>query len=251
MEQASAVIVGVGARRGVGAAVAARAARAGLRVFIVGRTRERLEATAAAIEAEPDVIGSVTAVPADGLDADAVAAVFDRAAAAGPVRLVLYNVGRNLPAPLMESDRRLVEGHWRRCVLGGLLCGQAAVRTMQANAGARKGTIIYTGASASLRGKPLFTGFASAKAAVRVMAQSMAREFGPDGIHVAHVVIDGMVDGDVVRSVGTLGRLLLRNKGADGALDPDAVADSLWMVHRQPVNAWTHELDLRPYKEAF
>ena len=170
-----------------------------------------------------------------------------------PLRFVVYNTGRNLPAALLDSDQRLIEGHWRRCVLGGMLVGQAAVRQMldQPEEGGQRGTIIYTGASASMRGKPMFAAFASAKAAARAMAQSMAREFGPKGVHVGHIVIDGLVDGAIVRSFGGLGKLLLRNKGENGALHPDEVAQAFWMLHQQQPTAWTQEMDLRPYKEVF
>lgn len=115
-----------------------------------------------------------------------------------------------------------------------------------------QGTLLFTGASASLRGKPLFGAFAAAKAGLRAFAQAMAREFGPQGIHVAHVVIDGVVDGDKVNQFGWgLGSAYRMAKGSDGSLDPEAIAESYWQLHRQPRCAWTQELDLRPFKEKF
>lgn len=248
----SAVVIGVGARQGVGAAIAVKAASEGLHVFIAGRTQEKLERIVSEIESSG---GSATAVVTDSTREDQIKRLFDQIRDSGlSLRLMVYNTGRNIPAPFMESDERLFVGHFRRCVLGALLSGQAAVRLMleQESADGQRGTILYTGASASLRGKPLFAGFASAKAGARVMAQSMAREFGPQGIHVGHIVIDGVVEGDIVRSLpGGIGRLMLRRKGEDGALLPDEVAKAFWMLHTQPRSAWTHELDLRPHGESF
>src|SRR5262249_12018709 len=126
---------------------------------------------------------------------------------------------------------------------------QEAVRRMLPQG---RGTVIFTGASASLRGKPFFAAFASGKAALRAFAQAMAREVGPRGIHVAHVVIDGVVDGDMVTGFGYgLGRVLRLAKGRGGTLMPDDVAETYWQVHAQPRDAWTQELDLRPFREKF
>lgn len=247
----AALIVGAGARQGIGGALAAKAAAEGLHVFIAGRTLGKIEALADVIRSEG---GEATALVCDSTQEAQIQAVFEAIAAYGlPLRLVVYNTGRNLPAALTDSDQRLIEGHWRRCVLGAMLVGQGAVRQMltQQEQGGQRGTIIYTGASASMRGKPMFAAFASAKAATRAMSQSMAREFGPKGIHVGHVVIDGLVDGAIVRGFGGLGKLLLRNKGEDGALQPDEVAQAFWMLHQQQPSAWTQEMDLRPYKESF
>lgn len=250
----SAVIIGVGARQGMGAAIAVKAASEGLHVFVAGRTQEKLQHIAEIIEAEG---GHATAVVTDSTKADDIENLFKQVDVVGKrLSLVVYNTGRNIPAPFLESDERLFRGHWQRCVLGPTLTGQQAIpRMLNQEAGAEgvhKGTIIFTGASASMRGKPLFAGFASAKAGQRALAQSMAREFGPQGIHVAHVVIDGVVDGEIVRSFGGgLGKLLLRNKGEGGSLQPDEVAKSFWMLYSQQPSAWTQELDLRPFKESF
>lgn len=246
-----AIIVGAGEREGIGGAVATLMAKQGMQVFIAGRTQSKLQALADDLNAEG---GDVSVVVTDSTKEADIQALFDKALeAGGDLRFVLYNTGRNLPAPFMESTERLVKGHWERCMLGGMLVGQRAIRAMQSqdDYGIGKGTIIYTGASASLRGKPLFAGFSSAKAGLRVMAQSMAREFGPQGIHVGHIVIDGLVNGAIVRSVGPVGKFLLRQKGDDGALLPDEVAKSFLAMHQQNKTAWTHEMDLRPYKESF
>lgn len=248
--QECAVVVGAGSRQGIGGAVAAQLAAQGLHVFIAGRTAAKLDALVAEIQAHG---GQATAVVTDSTNATAVTALFDQVHASGAaLRVVVYNTGRNLPAPFLDANLRLITGHWRRCVLGGLLVGQAAAKHMLAQTGVHKGTIIYTGASASLRGKPQFAAFASAKAGLRALTQSMAKELGPQGIHVGHIVIDGLVGGDVVKRFGKgLGKLLLKQKGQDGALVPDEVAKSFWMLHQQDVTAWTYELDLRPFKEAF
>lgn len=251
--QQSAVVVGAGERKGIGGAVAAHAAREGMHVFVAGRTREKIERCAAAIEREG---GAATPVVCDSTSADDIAALFATIATAGlPLRLAVYNTGRNVPAPFMQSTAELLRGHWRRCAVGGLMVGQAAIKAMLADPddlSSHHGTVIFTGASASLRGRPLFAGFSAAKAGLRALAQSAAREFGPQGIHVAHVVIDGLVDGDVVQGLDAgIGKLLLRRKGEDGALQPDDVAKTFWMVHQQHRSAWTHELDLRPYAEGF
>ena len=245
-----AVVVGVGARQGLGAAVAVKAAKEGLHVFIAGRTQAKLQVIVDEITANG---GRATAVVSDSTKAADITALFELIKASGmTLDLVVYNTGRNIPAPFLESDERLFAGHWQRCVLGPTLVSQAAIPLMLKQPGPHKGSIIFTGASASMRGKPLFAGFASAKAGQRALAQSMAREFSPQGIHIAHIIIDGVVEGDIVRSFGGgLGKLILKNKGKDGGLLPDEVAKNFWAVHAQPTSAWTQEMDLRPYKEPF
>jgi NAD(P)-dependent dehydrogenase (short-subunit alcohol dehydrogenase family) len=137
------------------------------------------------------------------------------------------------------------ETFWRQNAFGGFLVGREAVRRMLPKG---KGTLLFTGATASLRARPPFTGFASAKAALRAVAQGLAREFGPQGIHVAHVVIDGVIDGAYAREKFPD---FVRAKGEDGLIDPFAIADVFLSLHRQPRSAWTHELDLRPFNETF
>lgn len=252
MATEAAIIVGVGERNGIGAAVACLAAANGLHVFVGGRTQAKLDIIVSHIQREG---GKATAVVLDCTQIADIDRLFNIVDNSGlPLSLVVYNTGRNIPAPFLESDRELEEGHWRRCVYGAFLVSQGAIRRQLNNPlkVAGRGSILFTGASASLRGKPLFTGFSAAKAGLRAMAQSMAREFGPQGIHVGHVVIDGLVDGNIVRSFGAgIGQLALGRKGSGGALIPDEIAKSFWMLHQQPRTAWSHELDLRPYKESF
>src|SRR6266481_302870 len=135
---------------------------------------------------------------------------------------------RDMQCPIARSLERV--GEWCRLVRLG------------------RGTVIFTGASASLRGRPGFAQFAAAKAGLRAIAQSMAREYGPQGLHVAHVVIDGGIDGERLRKARPQA---IKERGEDGLLDIDAIAEAFWQIHRQRLSAWTHEIDLRPFKEAF
>ncbi|MGB0955808.1 MAG: SDR family NAD(P)-dependent oxidoreductase [Panacagrimonas sp.] len=252
MRKACALVVGVGDRNGMGAAVSVLAASQGLHVFMVGRTPGKLDPLVHEIA---NAGGSAAALVADcTVPADMEQVFRTVGSSAEPLHLVVYNAGRNVPSPFLKSDVDLLDAHFKRCAYGGLLVGQGALRMMleQDDEGGHKGTILYTGASASIRGKPMFAGFSAAKAGLRNMVQSMAREFGPRGVHIAHIVIDGVVDGAIVQELdGGIGRFLLRRKGVDGALKPDQVARSFWMLHQQHRSAWTHELDLRPWKESF
>ena len=166
-------------------------------------------------------------------------------AEAGVPEVVVYNAGNNRFRPLLEMDDAFFEDVWRLCCFGGFLIGREAARRMLPNAA---GTLIFTGATASLRARPPFTAFASAKAALRAVAHGMAREFGPQGLHVAHVVIDGVIDGD---KVNRRFPQLREQRVEEGMLSVDAIADDYWAVHRQHRSAWTLELDLRPYREVF
>lgn len=239
----SAVVVGVGPSRGTGASAARRFARQGLHVFLAGRTPERLEAVAKEIEAAG---GHASAVPTDTTRPEDVARLLDRAqSSGGSLDLVLYNAGNNRLRPLLEMSDAFFEDIWRLCCFGGFLVGREAARRMLPQG---SGTILFTGATASLRARPPFTAFASAKAALRALAHGMAREFGPRGLHVAHVVIDGGIDGD---QLNTAFPQFKDQRGAEGMLQPDAIADAFWSLHVQHPSAWTLELDLRPYKEPF
>ena len=239
----AAIVVGVGARAGLGAALCRRFASEGLRVFAAGRTREKLEAVTQEIRGAG---GSATPVVADVTVAADVRRLFDVATerAEAPV-LVVYNAGNNRFRPLLEMDDAFFEDLWRLCCFGGFLVGREAAARMLPAGG---GTLLFTGATASLRARPPFTAFASAKAALRALAHGMAREFGPKGLHVAHVIIDGVIDGD---QVNLRFPQLKEQRGEDGLLRPDAIADAYWALHRQDRTTWSLELDLRPYKEPF
>jgi NAD(P)-dependent dehydrogenase (short-subunit alcohol dehydrogenase family) len=178
-----------------------------------------------------------------------VVKLFDHAMAPANGReaaeLIVYNAGGNQKVDFRELSAELFERFWRVGCFGGFLVGREAARRLVPLG---RGTMIFTGASASLRGKPGYAQFAAAKAGLRMIAQSMAREYGPSGIHVAHVVIDGGIDGERLR-----GRRpeAVRERGEDGLLNIEAIAEAYWQIHRQARSAWTHEIDLRPFKEPF
>ncbi|HEX3501439.1 MAG TPA: SDR family NAD(P)-dependent oxidoreductase [Stellaceae bacterium] len=242
----TAVVIGVGAERGLGAALCRRFGVEGRHVLVAGRTASKLAAIVDAIAAAG---GSAEAVPTDVTAESDVVRLFDRAMAPGPGRdpadLVVYNAGNNRRIDFREVTVEQFEAFWRVGCLGGFLVGREAARRL---APLRRGSVLFTGASASLRGKPGFAQFAAAKAGLRMIAQSMAREFGPQGIHVAHVVIDGGIDGERLRSARPQ---IIDERGEDGLLRIDAIADAYWQLHRQQRSAWTQELDLRPFKERF
>ncbi len=238
----SALVVGVGASEGLGAAAARRFAREGMHVVVAGRTAAKVETVAAEIR---EAGGSAEAVVGDAsieADADRFVTVAD---AAGDLVLALHNAGSNRRDGFLELRREDFEALWREHTLGGFLVGRAAARRMVERG---RGTMLFTGASGSLRGKAMFAAFASAKAGLRAVSQSMARELGPKGIHVAHVVIDGGIEGQRL-----LSRMpeLKEQRGPDGLLKIDAIATAFWQLHLQHRSAWTLELDLRPWAEQF
>lgn len=235
----TAIIVGVGPR--LGAAVARRFARAGMRVALAARNVSKL----AALTTE---LGKQTrAYACDATDERAVIDLFASASRdLGAPRLVVFNAGAFVRKGILDTSAEEFERCWRVACLGGFLVGRGAVRSMLAagGAGRHRGTIIFTGATASLRGGAMFHNLAVGKFGLRALAQSMAREFQPQGIHVAHVVIDGQIESDRPgRSVA--------ERGADAVLDPNAIAETYYQLHLQPPSTWTLELDLRPYVEKF
>ena len=238
----TALVVGVGASQGLGAASARRFARAGFHVVIAGRTRQKLDQVAREITADG---GSAEAVVGDAsIEADAQH-IIATAESHGPIELALHNAGSNRHDSILDLDAAHFEQLWREHCLGGFLIGREVARRMVPRG---KGTILFSGASASLRGKAGFAAFAAAKFGLRALSQSMARELGPKGIHVAHVIIDGGIGG---------ARLLERfpdlpdQRGPDGMLGIDAIAETYWQLHVQHRSAWTQELDLRPWSESF
>src|SRR5262245_55203209 len=244
MGRGVAIVVGVGAVEGLGARLCERFAREGLHVLAAGRTRARLDELAAKIGAAG---GLATAAPTDTTREADVLRLFETAdaLAKGSLEVVAFNAGNNRMQDLLAMEASFFEDAWRVACFGGFLVGREAARRMVAQA---RGTILFTGASASLRGKPPFAAFASAKAGLRSLAQAMAREFGPKGVHVAHVVIDGGIAGERLRR---LIPAFVESKGEEGLLKPEAIADAYWFLHTQDRTAWTHELDLRPYRESF
>ena len=239
----SAVVVGVGASAGLGAALCRRFAKAGLHVFVSGRTQEKIDAIVAEIQA---MGGAATAYLCDTTEEDQVIALFETADQYGDgLILAAYNAGNNSRMPILEMTASWFENAWRLACFGGFLSGREAARRLVPRG---RGSLFFTGATASMRGKPPFTAFASAKAGLRSLAQSMAKELGPQGIHVGHFVIDGGINGEKLRSGNPSA---VKERGEDGLLDPDDIAEAYWQMHQQPRSAWSFEIDLRPYKESF
>ena len=241
-----AMVVGVGAELGLGAALCRRFAEGGHHVFVAGRSADKIEQVVRTISSKG---GSAEPVVTDTTREEYVIRLFDRAmsprAGFDPLDLVAYNAGNNRKLDFRELSAEMFEDFWRVGCFGGFLVGREAARRLVALG---RGTILFTGASGSLRGKPGFAHFAAAKAGLRMIAQSMAREFGPQGVHVAHVVIDGGINGDRLRNNRPE---IIKERGEDGLLGVDAIAETYWHIHRQPRSAWAQEIDLRPYKETF
>ncbi|TMA60214.1 MAG: SDR family NAD(P)-dependent oxidoreductase [Deltaproteobacteria bacterium] len=243
-DKSKAIVVGVGPRAGLGGALCERFAREGLHVFVAGRTPEKVEAVVMAIR---NGGGRATGVVVDTTREQGVIALFDRAekSAEGVLDLVVYNAGNAALGQVHDMEASFFEEVWRVGCLGGFLVGREAVRRMLPRG---RGTVLFTGATASLRGKPNTTAFAAAKAGLRSLAQSMARAYGPQGIHVAHVIIDGGIAGDkIVKGIPQFAQAM----GEDGLVSLTGLADAYWYLYRQPRAAWTHELDLRTFKESF
>ena len=240
MSNESVIVLGVGASEGVGGALVRRFAQGGYHVFAAGRSPEKIDVVAEAVNAAG---GSCETIRVDVTQDADLEAVFAAATARGPVAAVIFNAGNNLPIPFEKLDAETVETFWRIGCFGAYLTAARAIPILKQQGA---GSLFFTGASASLRGKPSFAHFAMMKGGLRMLAQSLAREFGADGVHVAHVILDGVVNGNVVQNKYPEH---LANLGDEGSLTPDAVAEGFWFLHSQPRSTWTHELDLRPFKE--
>ncbi|MBP6850307.1 MAG: SDR family oxidoreductase [Rhodoferax sp.] len=243
----SPVALVIGAGDATGGAIARRFAREGLQVCATRRHADKLEPLLAQIRAAG---GVAHGFGSDARDEDAVVALVERIEATiGPIKVLVFNVGANAPSSILQETARRYTKIWEMACLAGFLNGREVARRMVGRSGdGHKGTILFTGATASLRGSANFAAFAGAKHALRALAQSMARELGPQGIHVAHVVIDGGIDTAFIRD-NFPERYALKSQ--EGILNPDHIADQYWMLHQQPRDAWTHELDLRPWIEKF
>lgn len=232
----------VGAGSGLGAALARCFAQAGMAVAVASRNRDRLAAL------EEDVAaagGTLRRHACDATDESQVQDLFARVQAElGMPALVVYNASARVRASVLDLSVADFEHTWRGACLGGFLVGREAARRMLAGGESGRGTILFTGATASLRGGAGFAAFAAGKSGLRALAQSMARELGPRGLHVAHVVIDGQIESD--RPGYRAGE-----RGADAVLAPDAIAATYLHLHRQERSAWTLEADLRPWVEKF
>ena len=233
----------IGAGDALGGAIAKRFAREGLAAVIVRRDAENLTALAEAIRGEG---GEVHPFGVDARREEPMVELFDRIEKdIGPLEAVVFNIGANVRFPIEETTARVYTKVWEMAAFAGFLTGREAARRMSPRG---RGSIIFTGATASMRGASGFSAFAGAKFALRGLAQSMARELGPKGIHVAHTIIDGAIDTAWIAE-NFPQRYALKDQ--DGILNPDHIADAYWMLHAQPRDAWTHELDLRPWMETF
>ncbi|MCK2148803.1 MULTISPECIES: SDR family NAD(P)-dependent oxidoreductase [Marinobacter] len=239
-DQPIALVIGAGDH--LGSAIARRFAKEGYHL-VVTRRRGDLDA----LKAEISALGSsATAIHSDARDENQVSELIDRVESElGPIRVAVFNVGGNVRFDLCETTTRIYRKVWEMCALAGFLVGREVARKMLSR---NEGTILFTGASASLRGGRGFAAFAGGKHALRALAQSMARELGPQGIHVAHVVVDGLI-----RNEATAEFLpdLYSSKGEDGIIEPDDLADIYWHLHNQPRSAWTFEQDARPFSESW
>ena len=240
MEQSCLVI---GAGDDTGAAIARAFAREGMVSCVVRRPRhaEALEALAQSIRDEGL---KARALPADARDEEAMAALVETVETdIAPIEVAVFNIGANVRFPITEMTARVYRKVWEMACFAGFLMGRDVAKRMLAR---ERGTIIFTGATASVRGADGFSAFASAKHGLRALAQSMARELGPKNIHVAHTIIDGAIDSIFVRDVFPNADDL---RGKDAILNPEHIARNYVMLHKQPRTAWTHELDLRPWSE--
>ncbi|WP_428150400.1 SDR family NAD(P)-dependent oxidoreductase [Brevundimonas sp.] len=235
----------VGAGDGVGAAIARAFAKEGLAVCVTRRPRhlDQLEALAASIRADG---GQAHAFGVDARNEAEMIALIDRIEAeVGPLQVVVFNIGANVRFPVLDTTAQVYSKVWEMAALAGFFTGREAARVMAPRG---RGSILFTGATASMRGGAGFSAFSGAKAALRQLAQSLAREMGPQGLHVAHVVVDGMIDGTFARSLVPDIQPLLDD---DTILKPDEIAKTYVWLHNQQRSAWTFELDLRPWKETW
>ena len=241
-QQGSVLILGVGSPRGLGASAARVFAAAGFSVVIAGRNHDKLRQAAESVAA----VGRAPRIEVgDVANATDVARFVASAESLAPLHVAVHNAGGNQPSPFLKVSAEVFEEHWRAHAFAGFLLAQAVLPNMLSR---KAGTIIFTGATGSLRGSANFSPFAAAKGALRMTAQSVAREFGPQGIHVAHVIVDGVIDGDRARAFMPN---IESRFGADGMVSPDEIAKMYLMLHRQHRSAWTHELDVRPWSEKF
>ncbi len=240
MNPSKAILV-IGAGDATGGAIARRFAREGYIACVTRRSADKLEPLLQQIRAEG---GQAHGFGSDARkEDDMVALVGQIEREIAPIEVAVFNIGANVRFPITETTTRVYTKVWEMACLGGFLMGREVTKAMLPRG---RGTIIYTGATASLRGREGFAAFAGAKHALRALAQSMARELWPRGIHVAHTVVDGAIDTEFIRS-NFPERYAL--KAQDGIVDPAHIADAYWQIHQQPRDAWTHETELRPWIE--
>ncbi|WP_295870903.1 SDR family oxidoreductase [uncultured Zhongshania sp.] len=237
------VAVVIGAGDATGSAIARRFAREGYSVVATRRNADSMQTLREEIEAEGGVAHTLAC---DARNEEAMVNLFASIERdIGPVGVVVFNIGANVMFSITETTARVYQKVWEMAAFAGFLTGREAAKAMIPR---NSGTIIFTGATASLRGGSGFSAFASAKFALRALAQSMARELGPQGIHVAHSIIDGAIDTAFIQDNFPE---KYASKAQAGILDPDHIAEQYWQIHCQPKDCWTHEFDLRPWQETF
>ena len=242
MSEKKAVLV-VGAGDATGGAIARRFAREGYIACVTRRSADKLAPLVAQIEAAG---GKAVPFGSDARNEDEVIKLVEHIEREiAPIEVAVFNIGGNVRFGITETTTRVYTKVWEMAALAGFLMGREVAKVMLPR---ERGSIFFTGATASLRGRDGFAAFAGAKHALRALAQSMARELGPKGIHVAHLVIDGAIDTAFIRDTFPE-RYKLKEK--EGIVNPDAIAEAYWQLHIQPKNAWTHEMDLRPWMEPF
>jgi len=241
MTNKTAIIMGVGPREGLGAAIASNAASHGLHVFVAGRTLAKVTAIAEGIRASG---GQATPVECDATNESDAVALFASAEKQGPVALAVYNAGNNMSGNIEGMAADYFEACWRVCTFGAFLFAREAAKHMSPRG---EGSILFTGASSSMRGRAGFAAFSSAKGALRNLAQSAAKEFGPKGLHVGHVVVDGGIGGEKLKSRAPE---YAEARGKEGRLiDFNGIADIFLMLHGQKRSAWSFEIDVRTHNE--
>jgi hypothetical protein len=241
--QASAAVIGAGDF--IGAAIVRKFAAEGFTVFAGRRGGEKLAPLVAEIEAKG---GRAVGRTLDARKEDQITAFLREADAAAPLEVCIFNVGANVNVPFLDTSERVFRKVWEMACYGGFLTGREAARLMLAHG---RGSLFFTGATASLRGGAGYAAFAAAKAGLRMLAQSAARELGPRNLHVAHLVIDAGVDTAWVREriEESAGKGAAARLPPDTLMRPEAVAEAYWQLHQQPRDAWTFELEIRPFAE--
>lgn len=247
MPARNATVAVIGAGDFIGSAIAKRFAREGYTIVAGRRTADKLEPLVKAIE---DAGGKCVGRALDARKEDDITAFLNEADAIAPLEVCIFNPGANVNFPILETTERVFRKVWEMACYGGFLTGREAARLMLPRG---RGTILFTGATASMRGGKGYAAFASAKFGLRGVAQSMARELGPQNIHVAHLVIDAGVDTafvrDRIRERG--GEEAVENIAPDQLMNPESIADAYWYLHSQSRDAWTFEMDVRPYAETW
>ena len=238
-KEKSVLVLGVGPDQGLGVALCKKFAEEGYTVFGCGRNNENMNS----LENTSVSNGTIRGVVADVTNPDDVIDVFKKIdVSETQLESVIYNAGNNNAKPFLDMDLAFFQDLWEVCAKGAFLVSQQAIPRLLE----RGGSLLFTGATASIRSRPPFTAFAAAKSAERSLAQGLSKEFGPQGIHVAHVIIDGIIDGD---KVNLRFPDFANSKGEDGKLDIESIAENFLMLHKQKKSTWSFEIDLRPWSE--